>query len=103
MDRTRWRRMALACLFLIGLVGQPATCRAGFMDGLQAYYAFNGNGLDSSGNGRDLTLVGNPSFVPGKFGQALSLDGTGNQYAAGPSAFNLSSCKPESPSSHRIG
>src|SRR5262249_19266643 len=55
-----------------------------FAVGLQAYYAFDGNGLDSSGNGRDLTLVGNPTFVPGKFGQALFFDGTGNQYAIRP-------------------
>jgi hypothetical protein len=63
-------------------------------DGLQAYYPFNGNGLDSSGNGRDLTLVGNPTFAAGKFGQALVLDGTGNQYAVRPvsdSVFNFGS------------
>jgi hypothetical protein len=49
--------------------------------GLQGYWNFDGNGLDSSGNGRDLTLVGNPEFVTGEFGQALYLQGDGLQYA----------------------
>jgi hypothetical protein len=59
--------------------------------GLMAYYPFDGNGLDASGNGNDLTLVGNPTFESGVLGQAIVLDGTGNQYAQGPSAFNFGS------------
>ena len=49
-------------------------------------------GDDSSGNGFNLNLVGNPSFGPGLFGQALSLTGDPSQYAtlsANPSAFNF--------------
>jgi hypothetical protein len=72
----------LACLFLVCfLTGQ---CRADFQTGLLAYYPFNGNTLDYSGNGRDLMLVGNPGFALGMFGQALVLDGTANQYAIRP-------------------
>ena len=58
---------------------------------LLAYYPLDGNGLDASGNGNNLTLVGNPTFESGVLGQAIVLDGTGNQYAQGPSAFNFGS------------
>jgi hypothetical protein len=74
--------------------GTGIGANAPFAVGLQAYYVFDGNCLDSSGNGRDLTLVGNPTFAPGKFGQALVLDGTGNHYAVRPvsdSVFNFGS------------
>ena len=40
-----------------------------------AEYHFNGNALDSSGNGNDGTINGGATFVPGKYGQALSFDG----------------------------
>lgn len=40
-----------------------------------ALYAFDGDARDSLGNGHDGTLVGAPTFVAGKHGQALSLDG----------------------------
>ena len=33
---------------------------------------------DSSGNGNDGELVGNPEWVDGKFGNALEFDGTGS-------------------------
>lgn len=36
---------------------------------------------DSSANNNNLTLVGNPSFVPGVIGNALSFDGTNYAYA----------------------
>jgi hypothetical protein len=65
---------------------------AGLATGLEAYYQFNGNGLDSSGNGLNLNVVGNPSFGPGLFGQALSLDNNPSHYAilsADPTAFNF--------------
>jgi hypothetical protein len=43
--------------------------------GLQAHYDFEGNTNDSSGNARNGTTVGNPTFVAGKTGQAISFDG----------------------------
>jgi len=41
--------------------------------GLQAHYEFEGNTNDSSGNARHGTPMGNPSFAPGKVGQAIQL------------------------------
>ena len=43
--------------------------------GLQAYYQFEGNTADSSGNQRNGTALGGPVFTAGKTGQALSFDG----------------------------
>ncbi len=43
--------------------------------GLQAHYEFEGTTNDSSGNARNGTVQGNPTFVAGKVGQAISLDG----------------------------
>ncbi len=51
---------------------------------LQVYYQFNGNGNDSSGNNRDLTLFGGVGFAPGLYGQALDLHANANQYAQRP-------------------
>jgi len=42
---------------------------------LQAQYQFEGNANDSSGKGRNGTAMGEPAFVAGKVGQAISLDG----------------------------
>ncbi len=41
-----------------------------------AWYQFEGNANDSSGNGRNGTLVNGPTFVAGQVGQAVNLDGT---------------------------
>jgi hypothetical protein len=41
-----------------------------------AQYNFDGNANDSSGSGRNGTLVNGPTFVTGRIGQALNLDGT---------------------------
>jgi hypothetical protein len=43
---------------------------------LVAYYPFNGNANDESGNGNHGTLVRNPVFVTGKIGQGLKFNGT---------------------------
>ena len=43
--------------------------------GLVAHYEFVGTTADSSGNGLHGTAVGEPVFVAGKIGQAISLDG----------------------------
>lgn len=45
-----------------------------------AYWPFDGDGRDVSA-GRNLTLVGNPGFAQGLFGQALDLKGDGSTYA----------------------
>lgn len=43
--------------------------------GLVAYYHFDGDVADSSGNGADGVAQGGPTFVAGRYGQALHLDG----------------------------
>ncbi len=43
--------------------------------GLEAHYEFEGNTNDSSVNARHGTATGNPTFVAGKVGQAINLDG----------------------------
>lgn len=44
-------------------------------DGLIAYYEFEGNGNDSSGNGNHLTLAGYPNYWEGIIGNAIEFDG----------------------------
>jgi len=43
--------------------------------GLMAYYEFEGTYNDSSGNGQNGIAMGEPTFVAGKVGQAINLDG----------------------------
>jgi hypothetical protein len=45
--------------------------------GLVAYYPFDGNANDASGNGHDATLMNSPSFVNGVKGPAVYLRGSG--------------------------
>jgi len=49
-------------------------------DNLVAYYAFENNAQDGSGNGYNATTSGNPQYVSGltDYGMALELDGTGD-------------------------
>jgi len=46
--------------------------------GLVAHYEFEGTANDSSGNDLHGTAIGEPNFVAGKVGQAISLDGIGD-------------------------
>jgi hypothetical protein len=46
-------------------------------DGLAAYYAMENDVLDSSGNGNDGTIVGNPTWIAGISGAALEFHGLG--------------------------
>ena len=50
------------------------------------YYPFDGNANDSSGNGKNATLNGSPTFVTGKSGQAVALSGS-SQYVSLPSGI----------------
>ncbi|MBA7671865.1 hypothetical protein ES703_80031 [subsurface metagenome] len=45
---------------------------------LVAHYEFEGTANDSSGNGLHGTAMGDPAFVAGKIGQAISFDGFNN-------------------------
>jgi len=59
-------------LYLAGVRPIPVDPGA---DGLVAFYSLDGDPSDSSGNGLDGTLFGDPVFVEGKVGMALELDG----------------------------
>jgi len=62
---------------------------------LMAWYKFDGNANDSSGNGRHGTATGAPTYTAGKFGQAITLDGssyvviTGYKGILGGGAFSI--------------
>lgn len=47
--------------------------------GLVTYLNLDGNANDSSGNNNNGTLLNSPTFVTGKVGQAISLNGTNQQ------------------------
>ncbi|HCO94121.1 MAG TPA: hypothetical protein DIU00_09250 [Phycisphaerales bacterium] len=47
--------------------------------GLVGWWKFDGNAKDSSGNANDGAENGNPTYVAGKFGRAVSFDGDGDR------------------------
>ncbi|MGB0454325.1 MAG: LamG-like jellyroll fold domain-containing protein, partial [Bacteriovoracaceae bacterium] len=50
---------------------------------LKGYWKFDGNVLDSSGNGNHGTLFGDAHFTDGKLGTSISLDGSGDYIQIG--------------------
>ncbi|RKZ74354.1 MAG: hypothetical protein DRR19_30180 [Candidatus Parabeggiatoa sp. nov. 1] len=50
------------------------------INGLVAYYPFDGNANDASGNGHHGTEHGNINYVQGKYGLAANFDGDYSQY-----------------------
>ena len=82
MNSVRDRICAFVFVAMIALfAGDPREAQAG---NLIAYYPFDGNGTDASGNGYNLTLYGGVGFAPGLFGEALDLHHNNAQYAARP-------------------
>jgi hypothetical protein len=75
-------RLLLAGLLLGG--GGSVVQASPLQNGLQAYYQFDANGNDSSGNGLNLDLFGGVGFATGIFGQALDLHANASQYAQRP-------------------
>ncbi len=55
-------------------------------DGLVAYYRFDGNGLDNSGNGKDALRINATVEENGRFNQCYSFNGT-NEYIEIPQPF----------------
>ncbi len=74
--------MTFALTLLVGLLALPILAQA-VEEGLVAYWAFEetegDTASDSSGNGHDGTLMGNPQRVDGYFGGALEFDGDGDE------------------------
>jgi hypothetical protein len=46
---------------------------------LVGWWKFDGNAGDSSGHGNNGTIYGNPTYVAGRIGQAISFDGEGDR------------------------
>ena len=61
----------ISCVLVLSLF-LPSVANAG----LVAWYEFEGNCNDSSGNSLDGTANGGPTYAPGVYGQAIVLDGT---------------------------
>ena len=74
--------MTFALTLLVGLMTQPVFAQD-VEDGIVAYWAFNETSgetaSDSSGNGHDGTLMGNPQRVDGYFGGALEFNQAGDE------------------------
>jgi hypothetical protein len=60
-----------------------SVAQAGISDGLVAYYPFNGNANDESGNGNHGIIYGDPEIIPGIEGTSFKFDGT-NDYIVSP-------------------
>ncbi len=83
---------SLLIVFVLFICGEARATP--LTSGLLGYWQFNGNGADSSGNGRDVSLFGGAGYGPGLFGQALSLNGTQGMFAQRPTndtAFDFGS------------
>jgi len=81
----------VAVLLLIGTVGLASADAMGIdkgSGGLVAYYPFNGDAKDKSGNGNDGTIYGATWVDNGGCGKALSFDGT-DDYVKVPSSASF--------------
>ncbi len=70
------KKLLFLGFYVTSLVGMSQST---LMNGLLAYYPFNGNALDESGNGKNGTFVGSPTLTTDRFGtanKAYSFDGT---------------------------
>jgi len=67
----KFKHNALALGIAMAISG---TANADLNDGLVAYYPFNGNAHDESGNGNDGTEHGSIQYVDGVIGKAISFD-----------------------------
>ncbi len=66
---------APTALIMLALCGFHAPADAGLKDGLVAYYPFNGNANDESGNGNNGTEYGGLTYANGQIGKASKFDG----------------------------
>jgi MSHA biogenesis protein MshQ len=77
LDEVRIYDRALSEAEMLYLAGERATPVDPGADGLVAYYALENDANDSSGNGLDGTIVGEPNYVegPAGYGMAMAFDG----------------------------
>lgn len=76
------RRLVLVLITLVMSVAFLGNAEAGLNDGLVAYYPFNGDANDESGNDIHGTEVGNIVYIDGIYQQAANFDG--NDYVSIP-------------------
>jgi len=83
----------IAAAVFAGLLMLATSGQAALTDNLEGYWTFDSDGSDSSGNSRDFTMFGSPSFVSGLIGNAVDMDGTDDygQRNADDEAFDLGS------------
>jgi len=67
-------RKSILGMFLLAVLGPVGSAFAGEQD-LVAWYKFDGNARDSSGNGLDGTEHGAPVYAEGRYGMAIDMDG----------------------------
>jgi len=67
-------RKIFCMICLVSVLSMALASTAGA--GLVGWWKFDGDYNDSSGNGYDGTVVGSPTFVEGRLGQALNLNAT---------------------------
>jgi hypothetical protein len=75
----QWNPFVAAFVLSFGWLTAPVAAQ--LTTDLQGYWQFNGDGLDASGNGRDLTLQGGVGFGGGLFGSALDLPNDPGMFA----------------------
>ena len=74
----------ISAVLVLGLVlPRPADAQE---PGLAGWWRFDGDATDSSGNGNNGTVVGDPQWVVGKIGEALDLDGADDYVDCGSGA-----------------
>ena len=75
---SRFVKSETVALLLSALLLIPSAQALVIPNGLIGYWTGNGTTADSTPNGNDGTLVGNTTYAQGIFGQAFSLDGSGD-------------------------
>jgi hypothetical protein len=88
------RLILLVAITALAFFASISPGQAALTDNLIGYWAFDGTGTDGSGNGRAVNLFGSATYGAGLFGQALSLPGLADSYAARPvndTVFNFGS------------
>jgi hypothetical protein len=74
---TKWAALSLRTVLLMALIiSWFPGAQAGLNDGLVAYYPFNGDAQDASGNGNHGIVHGGIKYVEGMVEQAVKLNGT---------------------------
>lgn len=68
------------CILIIMFLSLPVFAQ-NIRDGLIAYWSFDGDAKDGSGNNNNGDIKGSPTFVAGKFGKAISFEGAGDYVA----------------------